>query len=499
MTDRIRFLLGTEPREIADADPTMTVLEYLRRIERRRGTKEGCAEGDCGACTVVVGECTGGGLRYRAVNSCIQLLPTLDGRQLLTVEDLADPETGALHPVQQAMVEAHGSQCGFCTPGFVMALYAAHQNAAASARTLREAADRIAESADTPSPSNVIGLAYAMDQIPIAAAPDRDAVSDMIAGNLCRCTGYRPIVDAGVKALAGAQPTERDTVLFAAAAKHLATRRTTLKLAAAGKRYFAPVREHVLADILETHPDATIVAGATDVGLWVTKQHRELAKIVYIGDVEELKAVQEHGNGWWIGAAATYTDALPAFADLHRDFAELVRRLGAAQVRNCGTIGGNIANASPIGDTPPALIALGATLHLRRGKETRHMPLEDFFLGYRKTALQPGEFVTGVAVPKPRGDQRFAAYKISKRFDQDISAVCSAYRITLSGGIVGEARIAHGGMAETPKRAPAAEAALNGHPWDETTMRRAMEALAHDYRPIDDMRASAAYLLPQCR
>ena len=460
MSNRIRFLLGASPVEVAVDDPTRTVLQFLRSDPARHGTKEGCAEGDCGACTVAVGERTPDGrMSYRAVNACIQFLPTLDGKQLLTVEDIAGAAGDALHPVQQALVDAHGSQCGFCTPGFAMSLFVGH--------ALDRAAGRV---------------------------PSRDAVNDRLAGNLCRCTGYRPIVDAAQRAAAIPEP-EHWTAFKSKSSAALASmaRSGTLVIDTGTRHYYAPRDIDALADVLERHPDACILAGGTDVGLWVTKQHRSLGTVVYVGNVASLKVVEDRSKTWWIGAGASFSEAGRAFADLHPDFAELVRRIGSPQIRNAGTVGGNIANGSPIGDSMPALIALGARLHLRRGRRRRDIALEEFFVAYRQTALEPGEFVEGVSVPKLGPNDRFATYKISKRFDQDISALCPAFRITLAGGVVREARIAFGGMAATPKRAPATEAALVGSPWSEETVRRAKSALMEDYRPIGDMRASARY------
>jgi xanthine dehydrogenase small subunit len=459
----IRFLLGDQPVSVTISDPTVTVLEWLRRAGGRRGGKEGCAEGDCGACSVVVGECDAAGtMRYRAVNACIQFMGTLDGKQLLTVEDLADQSDGSLHPVQQAMVDQHGSQCGFCTPGFVMSMYAGH------------IADRAA-----------------------GRVPSRDEINDRLAGNLCRCTGYRPIVDAALAAAAVAEPP-REPARRAAAARHLAglKRNETLSIEIGGRSFYAPVTVDALAALLEHFPDAVVLAGGTDVGLWVTKQHQALSTVIYLGDVTALHRIEERPDRWIVGAGATYEEAMPVFRALHPDFAELARRIGSRQIRNAGTLGGNIANGSPIGDSMPALIALDAVLVLRRGAVRRRLPIDQFFLAYRLTARQLGEFIEAIEIPKPTPAMRFATYKVSKRFDQDISAVCPAYRLTLAAdGTVAEARIAHGGMAAIPQRAPQAEAALTGKPFTEGAARSAMAALAEDYRPIDDMRASAGYRL----
>ncbi|HYJ81269.1 MAG TPA: xanthine dehydrogenase small subunit [Allosphingosinicella sp.] len=429
----IRFLLDGEVIEADDADATGTVLDYLRYTLRRTGSKEGCAEGDCGACTVLVGELSGDGVEWRTVNSCILFLPMLDGKALRTVESL-----GGDHPVQRELVERHGSQCGFCTPGFVMSLYG---------RSLGAAGTR--------------------------GVP----VGDVIAGNLCRCTGYGPILAAG-----DAVPVadEQDDSLVAA-------------LRALQPAYGHPATADELADLLLANPETRIVAGATDVGLWVTKQLRDLGPTVFIGDIADLRRIEEGPDALTLGAAVRYSEAREALARLHPDLGELVRRIGGVQVRNAGTIGGNIANGSPIGDMPPALIALGADLTLRRGGERRTIPLEDFFLSYGKQDLAPGEFVESVRIPRPSGETLVRIVKLSKRFDSDISGVCGAFALRIEDGIVVHARVAFGGMAGIPARAPGCEAALTGRAWDEPTVEAAASALAGDYAPLDDLRGSAAY------
>lgn len=454
MRQRIKFIHRGGIVEIEDVDPTMTVLNYLRYERALTGTKEGCAEGDCGACTVVLGDLVNGELRYQAVNACIQFLPTLDGKELITVEDLKS-EDGAQHPVQQAMVEANGTQCGFCTPGFVMSLFA---------------------------------------EMHSGPKVDRRHIDNVLAGNLCRCTGYGTIVEAAVN-VAKSDVKDRFHSRAATTETLLEGLRNEpgLQLNWHGRRYFAPKTVEELTDLLSRHPRATVLAGATDVGLWVTKQHRNLDAVIYIGQIEALKTIATQEDGLMIGAGVTYSDAWGSLAELHPDLGELIRRIASTQIRNSGTIGGNIANGSPIGDTPPALIALDARLHLRSKDGGREMPLEDFFIEYGKQDRHPDEFVEAVFVPFPSADSRFATYKISKRFDQDISAVCAAFHLVLKGRNIKDIRICYGGMAGTPKRASETETALIGKEWSEATILAALPAMAQDYEPLSDMRASREY------
>ena len=463
MRDSLRFLLGDRLVEIDRCDPTLTVLDWLRLDQRMTGTKEGCAEGDCGACTIVVGRLDRGNLRYEAINACIRFLPTLDGCQLLTVEHLKRAD-GSLHPVQQAMVECHGSQCGFCTPGFVMSLLALRLN---------------------------------------EAEPSVGRIEDALAGNLCRCTGYEPIIAAG-RRMDEIAPRETDRFLQereAVAARLTAlSDNETLALQGDGGWFYAPATVEALAELVAAHPQATLVAGATDVGLWVTKAMKRLDPLIYLGRIEALRAITDEGDHLRFGAMAGHIDVRTALAGLSPQLDELMRRFGGEQVRNAGTIGGNIANGSPIGDLPPALIALDATLVLARrsaaGIERRSIPLESFFIEYRKQDRRPGEFVEAVLVPKLADSVLFHASKVSKRFDEDISAVCGAFQLTFgSDGRISEARLAYGGMAGIPKRAAAAEAALVGQRWNETAVVAAIAALSQDFTPLDDMRASAHYRL----
>ncbi len=456
MRDTIRFVRRGGIVEVGDFDPMTMLLDHLRLEEGAKGTKEGCNEGDCGACTVAVGRSRGGTMVYEPVNACIQLLGMVDGAEVVTIEDLATGDT--LHPIQQAMVERHGSQCGFCTPGFIMSLFA------------------LFHASEGPA--------------------TRGEVNDWIAGNLCRCTGYRPIVDAAVEATSA----PRDDKFHKAAAdtagilQFLSDDRD-LFIGDSERFFAAPASVDALATLYERHPTAVIVAGATDVGLWITKQLRDIPKIIHIGRVAGMNRVEDTGREVLMGAAASFASAEPHMRAIDPDLGELFRRIGSKQVRASGTVGGNVANGSPIGDTPPALIALGATMELRRGTRARVIPVEDFYIDYGKQNRASGEFVTGLLVPHLREDQVFRCYKITKRFDQDISSVMGAFRFTLGeGGIIRDARIAYGGMAGIPKRAKGAEAALNGSAIrDSAAWSKAFAALREDFTPLDDHRASALY------
>ncbi len=455
----VRFVLDGQVITASDLPPTMTILEYLRDVAHRTGTKEGCAEGDCGACTVVLGELDpdGSHVSYRAVNSCIRFLPTIDGRELVTVESL-QAQDGSLHPVQQAMVDHHASQCGFCTPGFVMSLFALYLQ---------------------------------------SATPTREQVVETLSGNLCRCTGYRPIIEAGCRMGSYAKPPHWDRDAAKSPARRDALRAIRRDQALALTDFCAPRTTDEFAAALENEPAALVLAGGTDIGLWVTKQLKDLPPMVYIGEVAELRQVRSDAAGLVIGAAASLTEAWGAIVAVFPQLAELAQRFGSPPVRNSGTLCGNLANGSPIGDSMPILIALGAELELRQGARTRRLPLESFYLGYQRKALQPGEFIVSVRVPPALPGQWVASYKVSKRFDQDISAVCAAFAVQVAEGRVRSARMAFGGMAAIPARALAAERALIGADWTEDGIAASVAALVTDFQPLSDMRASNAYRL-QC-
>ena len=453
-SDTIRFVLDGEIIELKDVDPTRTVLQFLREDLCRTGTKEGCAEGDCGACTVVVAELRNDGdnLKLSAINSCIQFLPTLHGKELLTVESLK-PAGAELHPVQQAMVDCHGSQCGFCTPGFVMSLFALYEN---------------------------------------NKSPSRRDIDDALAGNLCRCTGYRPIVDAA-NAMYD-RSGNSDGLLHPDNLVKIDSQ-DSLHIAKDGKQFFAPTSVDEFADLLSEHIDATILAGGTDVGLWVTKQHRVLDTVIYTGRVIELCKLETSKTHIEIGAAVTLTDAMDVIVANYPDLGELFLRFASPPIRNAGTLGGNIANGSPIGDSMPALMVAGTTLKLRSAAGEREIALDQYYLDYQVADLKPGEFIESVRIPLPTDGVVLRSHKLSKRFDQDISAVCTAYRLQLDGDRVVAFAMACGGMAATIKRATHCEAALVGATWNEESVVQASAALAKDFSPIDDMRASADYRL----
>jgi xanthine dehydrogenase small subunit len=468
MNDGIRFLLNGERVDVAGVSPQTTLLEYLRDVRRLTGTKEGCAEGDCGACTVMLVEPRDGALAWRPINACIRLLPSLDGKAVFTVESLAS-ETGALHPVQQALVEGHGSQCGFCTPGFAMSLFGVY-------KTTR--------------------------------APTRAAIEDALAGNLCRCTGYRPIVDAAQRMYALPEPqgwrgcgvapdgTRRLSVDDERLAEALAMlgRESIFDYAHAGQRWLAPRTRAELAATCAAHPQALLVAGMTDVALAVTKAHRDLGDVIYTGDVDDLACIDENDETVDIGAAVTLTDALPVLAATWPELDEAWRRFASVPIRNGATLVGNVANGSPIGDSMPMLLALDARVALRGDAGEREVALDAFYPGYRQTARAPGEFVAAIRIPKRKGDVLLRAYKIGKRYDQDISAVFACFALTLDGErCVAKARIGCGGVAATPVRASRTEAALTGERWDRSVAERAAALLESEFAPIDDMRASAAY------
>ncbi len=456
----IQFLLNQELKTERSLNPNMTVLTYLREQAHKPGTKEGCASGDCGACTVVVGELHSDAdgeqaLRYRSLNSCLTFMASLHGKQLISVEDLK--HQGQLHSVQKAMVECHGSQCGFCTPGFVMSLFALQKN---------------------------------------SSEADPHQAHEALAGNLCRCTGYRPILAAAEQSCAQRLPDQFDQrqAQTVERLRAIAPARTD-ELNDGENRCFIPLTVADLADLYDSHPQARLLAGGTDLALEVTQFHKQLPVMIYVGHIDEMKGVKRFDDRLEIGAATPLTDCYAALKAEYPDFGELLQRFASLQIRNQGTLGGNIGNASPIGDSPPLLIALGAQVVLRKGNSQRTLALEDYFIDYKVTARQESEFIEKIIVPTANPGQTFRAYKVSKRLDDDISAVCAAFRLTLEGGVIHEARVAFGGMAAIPKRAAACEKALIGQLWSHATVERACSALSEDFTPLSDFRASKEYRL----
>jgi xanthine dehydrogenase small subunit len=456
----IQFILNGEDIELGTISPRLTLLDWLRLDKRLVGSKEGCAEGDCGACTVLVGRLLQGKLVYETVNACIRFMGSLHGTHVVTVEHLKGKD-GILHPVQQAMVDCHGSQCGFCTPGFVMSLY---------------------------------GLWLSENN------PSRERIEQALQGNLCRCTGYEPIVKAAEQAAAVRPSAIFDPIESTRNAVLEKLKRISegpsVHISHAGDDLYVPVSIGDLAEIRGLHPHATVVAGSTDVGLWVTKQMRPINPVVFIGGIAALQEIAAGDEKLSIGAGVTYSQALAALAESYPALGRLIPRIGGEQVRNMGTIGGNIANGSPIGDMPPALIALGASITLRSREGVRDVPLEEFFIDYGKQDRQRHEFVESIAVPTLRKDAQFSAYKISKRRDEDITAVLGAFYLRLDGSNkVEEIRLAYGGMAAIPKRATGVETALLGQAWTEANVKAAAAQLGSDFTPLTDWRASAEYRL----
>jgi xanthine dehydrogenase small subunit len=458
----IQFFHRGQIIKVSDVSPTRTVLDWLREDAKCRGTKEGCNEGDCGACTIVVGELAKSGdpnavrgLSLQTVNACIKFLPTLDGKALFTVEDLK--QDGELHPVQQAMVDCHGSQCGFCTPGIVMSLWNNYEH-----------------------------------HLENDTRPTRQRLADDLSGNLCRCTGYRPILDAGLH-MFELPEAKLDTSHAVAALRELSQSTDLFEYERQGTRFLAPRSLEELARLREELPKAQLLSGSTDVGLWVTKQFRTLGDLLYVGQVEELKRIEQRGNHLWIGAGASLENAWRALAQRWPDLTDVWLRFSSLPVRYAGTMGGNVANGSPIGDSPPILMALDAEIELRKGERIRRMPLSDFYIDYMKNHLEAGELVQAILIPTLSNALQVRGYKISKRFDCDISALCMGAAIELVGSTITTVRLAFGGMAGTVKRARAAEQALLGKEWSKEVMLAAQSALANDFTPLSDMRASNGY------
>lgn len=457
----IQFLLNNELKVIDDCDPNMTVLQYLRQQQGRKGSKEGCASGDCGACTVVLGElsiaATTKDIHYKSVNACITFLPVLHGRQLLTVEDLSQGKQ--LHPVQQAMVDCHGSQCGYCTPGFVMSLFSLKKNG-------------------------------------IQDAENIDAeINHALSGNLCRCTGYRAIIDAAKQVC-----LQQDEDQFAQnkantikTLSNIGAQQATVHVQKNGKRLYLPNTLAELSQLMSQYPQAKLLAGGTDLALSVTQAMNEIATILYLGNILQLTHISDTDQAIKIGAAVSYQTCYPLIQAQYPEFANMLNRLGSAQVRNLGTLGGNIGNASPIGDVAPVLLVLNGKLTLRQQQNQRQIALSEFFIDYKVTCLQQGEFIENIEIPKADNNYQLKVFKISKRLDDDISTVLGCFYVRLNGNTIADVRIAFGGMAGIPKRATHAEQVLIGQQNNQQTIEAAMQALAQDFSPLSDVRASSGY------
>lgn len=452
-TPVLRFIRRGEQVTLHHVAPTRTLLEVLREDLQCTGTKEGCGEGDCGACTVVVAEQDKGTLKYRAINSCIRLAHSINGMALWTVEDLESPN-GTLHPAQEAMVQCHGSQCGFCTPGFVMSLFGLYQN-------------------------------YTSKSTPIT----RDTAQHALSGNLCRCTGYRPILDAA-ETMQMLPIANLDDNAIQQQLNALSISEPAFDMQA---NYLVPRNLQQLLLARSTYPHAQIVAGCTDVGLWVTKLHHQYPQVLDITRVTELRQITETAEHLSISAAVTLNDAFDALLKDRPHLQSFTRRFAGLPVRNSGTLGGNVANGSPIGDSMPLLIALDASVVLSSMQGERTLPLEDLYTGYRKNVMTPTEVITRITVPRPQAQEFSRVYKISKRFEDDISAVCLAICLQRQDGVVQQASIGVGGVAATPVRAVQTEATLAGKSWNLSTLTAAIETLRHEFTPISDMRASANY------
>ena len=451
VSNTIQFLLNNKIYKIKNPDPNKTILSYVRDDLKKTGTKEGCAEGGCGACTIVLGELNKNKIIYKAINACISFLPILNGKQLILVEDLTNDNK--LHPVQEAMVKFHGSQCGFCTPGFTMSLFSMHKN---------------------------------------FKSINNQAIDESLSGNLCRCTGYRPIIDAA-KSLNNKKDQDQFKKNKNQTISLLRKLKTVdLEINNREKKYFAPKTIIYLKKILKKFPNAKILSGGTDLSLEVTKLRKELKTIISLNSIEKLNFIKKTKNLVEIGATTSLIDFQNFIKKYFVDFYDILKRYGSIQIRNVGTIAGNIATASPIGDTLPLLLTLDAKVVVQGLKQTKVFSLNEFFISYRKTKLKKGEFIYSIKIPINK-NKIFKAYKVSKRFDDDISSVCGSFSFLIKKNKITKAAIAYGGMSEIPKRALTTEKKLINSEFSENTFSKAVNLINKDFSPLDDMRASKNY------
>ena len=448
----ISFVHKDQIIKIKNPDPNETLLNYIRTKLKKTGTKEGCAEGGCGACTVVVGELKNNEINYMAINSCITFLPTLQGKQIIIVEDLVSKD-GSLHPVQEAMVNYHGSQCGFCTPGFVMALFSMFKK---------------------------------------YSKFDDNIIKDSIAGNLCRCTGYKSILKAA-QSLRNKNKIDdfsKNKEITINLLKKI--NNDSVKIYKKGRKYFAPRYIKELKKILKKNTDAQLLSGGTDLSLIVTKERKDISSIIYMNSIKELNYIKNNNEYIEVGASTPLIEFEYYIKKYYPDFTKVLKRYGSPQIRNVGTIAGNIATASPIGDCLPLLISLNAIVILQDFKKSKILFLDSFFINYRKTQLRKDQFIHSIRIPIFK-NSIFKAYKISKRFDDDISSVCAAFNLEIVKNRIESIRIAYGGMASVPKRAIFCEKILLNSLFTQENCNKAKEALEKDFKPISDMRASSLY------
>jgi len=448
----IKFVYGNQIIQIHNPDPNETVLSYIRTKLRKTGTKEGCAEGGCGACTIVLGELKKGRIIYKAINACIAFIPTLAGKQLVLVEDLVSDD-GSLHPVQEAMVNYHGSQCGFCTPGFVMSLFAMYKN-----------------------------YSFFEDNV----------IKDSISGNLCRCTGYRPIIDAAksLNKISKFDFFKKNQQRFISLLKKI--KHENIVISNKNKKYFAPSNVNELIKTLKQYPNSKLLSGGTDVSLVVTKERKDLDSLIYMNSIDELNYIRKNDNYIEVGATTPLIDFESFIKKYFPDFAQILKRYGSTQIRNVCTIAGNIATASPVGDTLPLLLSLDSQIIIKDKDKTKILPLNGFFINYRKTKLKRGQFIHSIRIPLLLKNI-FKAYKISKRIDDDISSVCASFNVEFKNNKVKKIRIAYGGMANIPKRAINCEKILFNSSLSDSIINKAKKSLEKDFKPITDARASQKY------